>query len=195
MSPAASEPVRAARPRRSLVRRLLRWAERTLALCGLAFIVYHVGFDLSAMSSDSMSPALAGTNARNGDWVLTEKVSYWFRRPRRWEVVTFLNDDGLQVMKRVAGLPGERVGIREDRVVVDGAEPPRPERLARLRHYAYGSLHKGAEAACGDGYFVLGDNTADSLDSRYEGPVRPDSVVGRAWLVVWPPEKAGFVGP
>jgi signal peptidase I len=189
--PAGPAPGRA----RRIFRRALRWTERFLALCGLVLLTYHLGFNLSAMSSGSMGPTLQGTNAHNGDWVLTEKVSYWFRKPRRWEVVTFLSDEGSQIMKRVAGLPGERVRLRDDRVVVDGAEPPRPGSLAALRHYPYGSLYRGAEAACGDGYFVLGDDSADSLDSRYEGPVKPASVIGRAWLIVWPPERAGLVNP
>jgi signal peptidase I len=201
VSPELSEPKAPGQPpgtaptRPGLLRRILRWVERCLALCGLALLTYHLAFNLSAMSSGSMGPALRGTNARNGDWVLTEKASYWFRRPKRWEVVAFLNEEGAQIMKRVAGLPGERIGIRDDRVLVDGAEPPRPAELAGLRHYPYGSLFKGREAPCGEGYFVLGDDSADSLDSRYEGPVRPESVIGRAWLVVWPPERMGLVNP
>jgi signal peptidase I len=195
VSPAASDPKPAGRARRGWLRRTLRWAEHFLALCGFVLLVYHLGFNLSAMSSGSMGPTLRGTDAHHGDWVLTEKVSYWFRRPRRWEVLTFLNEEGMQVMKRVAGLPGERVSIRDDRVTVDGWPTACPPAVERMRYYPYGSLHKGAEAGCGDGYFVLGDDSADSLDSRFEGPVKPDEVIGRAWLVVWPPERMGFVNP
>jgi len=195
VTPAANDARPAARPRRGILRRALGWVERFLALCGLVLLAYHLGFNLSAMSSGSMGPALRGTDARHGDWVLTEKVSYWFRSPRRWEVLAFQDEEGTQVMKRVAGLPGEKVCLRDDRVAVDGALVEPPAAVAGLRYHPYGSLFKGAEAPCGDGYFVLGDNSVDSYDSRFTGPVKPERVIGRAWLVVWPPERMGFVNP
>ena len=176
-------------------RRLPRLIEHGFALVGAALLLYFLAFDLSVMVSPSMSPTLQGHGAEDGDWVLTEKLAYRVRRPRRWEVVTFLADRHEQRMKRVVGLPGETVGLAQGEVVISGAAVPRPDSLKPIKYYAYGQFARGRTADCGDGYFVLGDDSKDSLDSRFEGPVDRDAIVGRAWLVVWPPKRIGFVNP
>ena len=181
--------------RRGPIRRALRWAEHVLAATGLAFLAYHVCFDVSVVVSDSMSPTLKGTAVENGDWVLTEKVSGFFRPPRRWEVVAFTNGEGTRVMKRVAGLPGEAVSMRDRAVCIDGSAARRPASLDRLAYLPYGNVGGGKEFRCDGGYYVLGDRTEDSEDSRFEGVVRPEQVVGRAWLILWPPSRMGFVNP
>ena len=182
-------------PSRSLARRAFRFGEHVFAALGLAFVIYHLLFDLSVMASPSMSPTLQGTGAENGDWVLTERLSLLLRGPRRWEVIAFRNNEGQQVMKRVVGLPGETVSLAGSSLLVGGEPLARPKSLDCIEYIAYGKLHKGKEAECGDGYFVLGDDSVDSQDSRFEGPVEPGRVRGRAWLVVWPPARIGFVNP
>jgi signal peptidase I len=157
------------------------------------FIAYHACFDVTAMSSNSMSPTLEGHGPRDGDLVLTEKVTYWFRSPRRWEVVAFLDDEGCSVMKRVVGLPGESLRLQRNVFHVDGEEVRRPRRLTGIDYIAAGRLAGGREAGCRDGYFVLGDYSLDSLDSRFSAPVRQDDITGRAWLRLWPPSRFGRV--
>jgi len=103
------------------IRWLLRQAERFLAVIGLASILYLGCFDYSRIVSESMRPTLQGSNWDEGDRVVTEKVSYRFRRPRRWEVITIRADHGGQIMKRVVGLPGERVRmLRGGAILIDG---------------------------------------------------------------------------
>src|SRR4051812_14518933 len=96
----------AAHTAKSWRRRAYEQLRGGFALIGVALVLYHLLFSVARMTSPSMAPALQG-NAISGDWVLTEKITYWFRNPRRWEVVQFHNDEGLLVMKRVGGLPGE----------------------------------------------------------------------------------------
>src|SRR5690242_18106932 len=111
-TPTTSKATDPSPPRwRKMTRRLLRWSERCFAILGLLAVLYVLMFDISTIISPSMSPTLRGTNIDNGDRVLTEKVSYRFRNPRRWEVITFLNNEGQRVMKRVIGLPGETVQV------------------------------------------------------------------------------------
>lgn len=177
-----------------LVRLVVRQTERGLALFGLGVIVFHFGFDLSRMTSDSMRPTLQGTCWENGDRILTEKISYWFRRPRRWEVVTFRHEDGRQIMKRVVGLPGEHVQmLRGGRLVIDGQEIDVPASLDFLEYFPFGKLVDDQSVACGEGYFVLGDFSRDSDDSRFNGPVPSEAIIGRAWLIVGPAGRRGFV--
>ncbi len=181
--------------RRGLVRRLARSLEHGFAILGVVFLAYHVCFNLSVIVSGSMAPALNGESRQDGEWVLTEKVSYWFRAPRRWEVVTFLSKEGNQRMKRVVGLPGEKVSLIDGEVAIGAAVAERPASLAGLKYYAYGALHRGKQADCADRYYVLGDDSKDSQDSRFDGPVSEDAIMGRAWLVVWPLSQFRFVTP
>lgn len=174
-------------------RRLFRWAERCFAIIGLFMVIYLLMFDLSRMVSPSMSPTLKGTSAINGDLILTEKVSYWFRRPRRWEVITYTNNDGMQIMKRVVGLPGETVRVADGGKLLIDDEPHNMPTSVDAKYLPYGNLTDGASVACGDGYYVLGDFTRDSDDSRFNGPVDPQQIKGRAWLIVGPSSRFGWV--
>ena len=186
-----------ARPRRRPVRWLLRQVERCLALVGLGTIVYFTCFSLSRVTSDSMAPTLKGHDWQSGDVVLSERISYWFRRPRRWELIAFRNAQGVQVMKRVVGLPRERVQmLRGGHILIDGQPIERPGPLAWLEYFPYGNLTSDKPPAeCGDGYYVLGDQSRDSDDSRFNGPVQPDQLRGRPWLILAPSQRRGFVNP
>lgn len=194
MSSAAAGAV-PARRRLPGARRMLRLAERAFAVTGLLLVVYHIGFHLSVISSASMAPTLQGESLLNGDMVLAEKVSYWFRKPRRWEVVMFRDDDGMLVMKRVVGLPGETIAIRDwDKgVLINGAPVAQPRSLETIKYLAYGNLTGGKAVACSDGYFIMGDDSKDSQDSRFTGPLKPQRIRARAWLLVRPLSRFGFV--
>ena len=177
-------------------RRLPRLVERGFALVGVVAVLYYLAFDLSVIVSPSMSPALQGDGWAGGDWVFSKlTVEEPAGVARRWEVVTFLTDERQQRMKRVVGLPGETVAVAHGEAVINGTAAPRPASLDALHYYAYGQVHRGRTAECEDGYFVLGDDSKDSQDSRYEGPLDREAIVGRAWLVVWPPKRIGFVSP
>ena len=180
---------------RPFLRRVFRTLERTFAMAGVVLVTYYVGFDLSVIVSGSMSPALQGTSIADGDWVLTERVSYWFREPRRWEVVALQKADGMKVMKRIVGLPGEAVSLKDSCVLINGEATERPASLGYLKYYAYGNLARKEPVTCGLGYYVLGDDSKDSEDSRFEGPAKRGQVYGRAWLRVWPLSRIGFVSP
>jgi len=170
-------------------------AEHAFAVVGVIVLTYHLCFDVSVIISQSMMPALRGSDPEHGEVVLTEKLSYRLREPRRWEVVGFRNDLDMRVMKRVVGLPGEAVALRRGRAVVDGWALRPPPSLHYLNYLAYGNCTRGRTTSCGDGYFVLGDHSIDSQDSRFEGPLPPDRIMGRAWLVIWPLTSVRFVGP
>jgi signal peptidase I len=183
-------------PRRRLPRRIrvaVRWIERSLAIFGGLVALSWLTIDVSVIVSQSMSPALQGTDVDTGDRVLTEKVSYWFRRPHRWEVITFVDNSGQKVMKRVVGLPGESVQMREPRVLlIDGRPVDCPPSFER-KYLQFGNLTDGKPVPCGAGYYVLGDYLQDSQDSRFEGPVPPGRIIGRAWLIFWPWARFGWV--
>lgn len=182
--------------RPSVLRRMMRVVERGLAILGLLLLLYLAGFDLSRMHSNSMAPTLQGRGGPKSDWVLTERISFAFRPPHRWELMAFRNRDGVQVMKRVIGLPHETVALKKNGIfLIDGEPVMRPEELGDIKYHPYGRLTMGNRARADDGFFVLGDDSGDSQDSRFEPPVKRDQVIGRPWLIVWPPSRLGFVNP
>ena len=188
------------KPQPSRIRRLCRWlarqVEHVLALAGVGFVIYHTCFHLSRNTSPSMSPTIQGTSWENGDWVLTERVSYCLYSPSRWEVAAIRRDDGMLIMKRVVGLPGERVQVlTSGQILINGDPVKPPPSISFLKHLPYGNVHMDKVAECRDGYYVLGDDSKDSDDSRFNGPVRRGNIVGRAWLVVAPRSRIGFVNP
>jgi signal peptidase I len=158
-------------------------------------VIYHVGFELSQIVSPSMAPTLRGDGSMNGDWVLSERVTYWFRGPGRWEVIALMNKEGVLIMKRVVGLPGERVSLVDGEVRVNGQAVKRPASIAGIKYHAFGNVHNGHEVDCGNGYFVLGDDSKDSYDSRYEGPFEAWRLRGRAWVIVGPSGRRGWINP
>lgn len=175
-------------------RRLLRLAERVLALAALWLIVFWLTLDLTPMCSGSMEPALRGSREMGIDWVLTEKVTRRFRDPRRFEIVAFQGEGGVKVLKRVIAFPGESLELVGGKPAVDGKPLALPPELDYLNYDAYGNLYpKLAPFRCTDGVYLLGDFTKDSQDSRFEGTLPLDRVLGRAWLIVWPPARFGFV--
>lgn len=145
------------------------------------------------MTTNSMAPTLRGTSYDNGDRILIEKITGRWRVPKRWEIISFYQNDGTLVLKRVVGLPGESVAIKNNRIYVNDQELPRPAQLRSITYLAFGNLHQGRSVACGNGFYVLGDDSRDSNDSRYEGPVPTGAVRGRAWLILWPGNRCGFI--
>ena len=188
--------VTASRPQCRWFRWIARQLEHALALIGLGTLIYCACFNLSRITSDSMKPTLRGQSTRTGDLVLMERISYWFRRPHRWELIAYRRDDGIQIMKRVVGLPGEKVQMRRGgQLVIDGKEIAVPEKLSFLKYIACGNVIGDKKVDCGDGYFVLGDYSLDSDDSRFNGPLPRGDVVGRPWVILAPAGRRGFVNP
>lgn len=115
---------------------------------------------------------------RPGDRVLVNRLAYRWRPPRRGELVVFRHPEqpGLHTIKRLIGLPGERVALQDGQILVDGRTLTDPFGAG------LGSYPEPFEWWLGPAeYVVLGDNRAESRDSRHFGPLAAELVVGRAW--------------
>jgi signal peptidase I len=116
--------------------------------------------------------------------------------PARWDAIVFKHPENPELMyvKRLVGLPGERIEIRDDAAWVNGERLSPPARLGPIR-YVSGQGPPGVEAPPfevmlgPDEYLVLGDNTNRSADSRHFGPVKRELIVGVADLIYWPPAR------
>ncbi len=132
----------------------------------------------------SMEPNLH-TNER----LIVEKVSYKFHSPQRDDIVVIKVQSASKelLIKRIIGLPGETVEVKNGTVFINGQPLDEPY-LARQTLGRYGPLQVPA-----DYVFVMGDNRNASNDSRSFGPVAFDQIVGKAWVSYWPPDEAGVV--
>ncbi|OQB83536.1 MAG: Signal peptidase I V [Planctomycetes bacterium ADurb.Bin126] len=182
---------------RRCIRPVLRTLEHMLAVVGLMFLLYTFFFQIARMTSSSMAPAMQGPErGARPDWVLFEKFTYRFRQPRRWEIVRTRFRDGSLVAKRVVGLPGEEVSIRDGRICINGVIQQPPPALAGLKYQAAILLRPGRSITCRANHVVvLGDDTRDSWDSRFEGDLDLNTVEGRALARVWPADRIGLLTP
>jgi signal peptidase I len=147
------------------------------------------------------------TTLRSGEFLLINKVTYLrldgtpfnlfassqndrgglhyvFGGPQRGDIVVFRSpgDPNKDFIKRVIGLPGERVRIVDGDVSINGTKLPEPY----IVHHATYDLSERTVPS--DSYFVLGDNRPNSSDSHLGWFADADSVIGRAWISYWPPE-------
>jgi signal peptidase I len=123
-----------------------------------------------------------------GDRVLVEKLSYRLRAPMRPDVVVFDAEDapGGAIIKRVVAVAGQRIDIRDGVVYVDGSRLD--ERYVNARYPDHYDADGESVVPTGT-VFVMGDNRANSNDSRYIGPVPLSSIIGRAFAVYWPLDR------
>jgi signal peptidase I len=122
----------------------------------------------------------------NGQYLIISKITYWIHPPERGDIIV-LHPPGNpkeDYIKRIVGLPGERVEVRDGRVWVDG--------VALDESYIATPPNYRKSWDLGEGeYVVLGDNRNNSDDSHKWGPLSGDSIVGKAWVSYWPPEHWG----
>jgi signal peptidase I len=123
-----------------------------------------------------------------GEHVLVDKVSPHARAWRHGDIVMFrAPGTGQLTVKRLVGLPGDRLAIRDGVLVVNGARVAEPY----VAPGAIDSVFFGPTLVQPGEVFVLGDNRRNSLDSRDYGPVPVDALEGRVLLVLWPPARVG----
>jgi len=133
----------------------------------------------------SMEPSF-----ENGEYLVIDEISYRFREPQRGEVIVFRfpNNPSQFFIKRILGLPGEEVEIRDGQVIIHN-DQHRQGVVVDESAYLLPNTRTGGELTVrlgADEYFVLGDNRAASSDSRSWGVLPQDAVIGRAWLRAFP---------
>jgi signal peptidase I len=144
------------------------------ALCALALAFFMRTPQVSGLS---MAPHID-----SGEIVLINTVAYRLGHPSRGDIIAFHHDSPAPeiFIKRVIGLPGDRVAIDKGRVIVNGTPLDEPYvRYNDQRTFPPVTVPAGA-------LYVLGDNRADSDDSRFWGFVTQEQVIGKALFGIWP---------
>jgi signal peptidase I len=180
--PENGQPRSAGRRLLGVVREVL---ETILPAILIALLINVFVGQATRVEGQSMEP-----NLHSNQRLVVEKLSYRFHGPQRFDVVVLkLPSQGDELLiKRVVGLPGETVEIRDGHVYIDGAELDEPfvaeeTRAGRMENITVPPLH----------VYVLGDNRNHSNDSRSFGPIPIDDIIGRAWVSYWPPDDLGLV--
>jgi signal peptidase I len=170
------------------------WIEglKTIALSAvLAFGIRTFVAEARYIPSLSMAPTLA-----INDRLIVDKVGYHFKDPQRGDIVVFSPTTELQkqnykdaFIKRIIGLPGEKVEVKNGRVYVND-QPIQEEYVKDAPQYQW-----GPQVVPQGSYLVLGDNRNNSYDSHYWGFVPRDKIIGRAVVRFWPLDRAGEITP
>jgi signal peptidase I len=162
----------------------------------LAFGIRHFVAEPRYIPSESMVPTL-----EINDRLMIDKISYRWAIPKRGDIIVFTPNEKFRkenpapanskdaLIKRVIGVPGETVEVREGKVYVNN-QPLKERYTAAPPDYEW-----GPEIVPSNSYLVLGDNRNNSYDSHFWGYVPQENIIGRAVFRFWPPDRVGELTP
>ncbi len=163
----------------------------------LFIIVYLFLFQPHLVKGSSMFPSF-----HNGEFLLTNKISYRFGAPQRGDVIVFkappsepCAEIDCEYIKRIIAMPGERVKVSSGKIYVNDQPLKESDYLTQEILTSSGTfLPENVEKVVPEDYFLaLGDNRPYSRDGREFGPIPRSSIIGKAWLRYWPLPKFGFI--
>ena len=161
---------------------ILGWIIYIAVILGVTYLIITYVGQRTRVSGDSMEATL-----HSGDNLIVDKLSYHFREPERYEIIVFpyRYEENTFYIKRIVGLPGDTVQIKEGYLYINGERSTEDYGLERMDSAGIAA----EEIELGeDEYFVLGDNRNASSDSRNPsvGVLKRDEIIGRAWVRIWP---------
>ncbi|MDO8638436.1 MAG: signal peptidase I [Candidatus Daviesbacteria bacterium] len=139
------------------------------------------------VSGRSMVP-----NFHDGDMLITNKLATSMSEPARGEVIILKSprDNNVDFIKRIIGLPNEKIILSNGKVYINGQELKEPYLPDAIVTNGQSYLQDGVEVLVPEGqYFVIGDNRSGSSDSREWGPVKRELIIGQAYFRYWPIQK------
>src|SRR5579884_1395038 len=172
---------------------IIEFIQTLVVFAAIGTAVYLFIAQPHKVSGSSMYP-----NFKNNDYIITNKIGYDFEKPQRGQVIVFKNPKDLSqdFIKRIIGLPGEKVKIQDGHVFINDQQLPEPYLPDGLQTMAGAFAQEGQEIDIPpDNYFVLGDNRPASSDSREWGFVTRQEIIGQAFFRYWPENEIGIIHP
>ncbi len=175
---------------------ILEFVQSIVLALSVFVLLYLFVAQPNQVKGSSMVP-----NFTDGEYLLTDKVSYEIGKPQRGDVVVFkappsepCSADECEYIKRVIGLPGDRVMVKNDKVYLNGAELNQSWLPADFITVPGAYAQEGVEVIVPpDQYLCFGDNRSYSRDGREFGPIKRNSIVGRAFFKYWPISSVGLI--
>lgn len=165
---------------------------QTLVVFGAIFtVIYLFVAQPHKVSGNSMVPTF-----QNGDYIITDKLSYKLGQPKRGDIIVLKNprDESQDFIKRIIALPNDTVKIEGGEVFVNSKNPRETYLPNDLKTKDGAFLQEGETVKAGPNqYFVLGDNRGHSSDSREWGAITREEITGRAFFRYWPIISFGFI--
>ena len=152
----------------------------TVILAVVIFFILQFTVQNFVVIGASMRP-----NFEEGQRVVASKLAYQFGEPERGDVIVFEPPNGGRddYIKRIIGLPGDRVEVKDGVVYVENLPLDEPY-ISQPPGYTY-----SVEIIPENEYWVLGDNRNNSNDSHTGWTVPRENIIGKAWLIIWPPDQ------
>jgi len=165
--------------------KILREIGITILIAVVVFALLQLTVQSYTVVMSSMEP-----NFQQGECIMVNKVSYHSSGPQRGEVIIFNPpfESEYPFIKRVIGLPGETVEIKDGKVFINGTSLDEDEYIKERPNYTMTATEIPENE-----YFVLGDNRNNSTDSHTGWTVPRDNIIGKAWFTYWPPSSWGVV--
>lgn len=132
----------------------------------------------------------------SGDYLIVDEISYRFKAPLRGEIIIFESPTYpfKSFIKRVIGLPGETVEIREGKIIISNAQGV--QILDESEYLSFVNTSGSIRVSLGqEEYFVLGDNRSNSFDSRRWGTLPAENIIGKVFLRLWPFDLSAKIAP
>ena len=153
---------------------------------------------MSFIISQNKIPSASMVNTLNvGDRLLVARVPYYYRSPKRGEIVVFNGPDGNQWIKSVIGMPGEVIDMKEGNIYINGSYFDETAYLSDLGISGLNpyevSVVQYPYTVPSNHYFLMGDNRLQSKDCRYIGAIADEDIIGKALLKVYPFNQIGVI--
>lgn len=175
---------------------ILEFVQSIVLALSVFVLLYLFVAQPNQVKGSSMVP-----NFTDGEYLLTDKLTYQFSEPQRGDVVVFkapttepCAEDQCEYIKRIIGLPGDKVMVKDNQVYLNGQLLEQKFIPSDFVTEAGSYCQEGVEVTVPQGkYLVFGDNRSHSRDGREFGPIDKGLIVGRAFFKYWPINGMGLI--
>lgn len=162
---------------------IMSFLETVVVALVISIVLYIFVMTPHEVVGNSMHPTY-----KNGEYLMANKVTYQIKEPQRGDVIIFKYSDTQDFIKRIVGLPGDTVMLKDGQLYINDILLNESNYLNNTIYTNGGDfLKEGESKVIPEGhYFVCGDNRPHSSDSRTFGPIEETAIKGKAWIVYFP---------